>query len=384
MDLASRRTTADRRQSLIDDLRQSIRDGERRPGDMLPTIREFSQRYELSLRTVSQELGKLVDEGALRTMPRVGMFVASPVETSGDVYMVVGPSPTGPYPAPYVDRIRQGFEERVAALGGVSLTMPIDAALEHRRAGELPKLAGVLDASYSPEAQREWGRSGTVPRVRFAPSMTAKELRAKGSVDTIYFDDAGGGRQATQHLIRHGHERVAFLGLHGPGRPGELYVWSQSREEGWRATMAASGLDSDGLAFLPAAEPATYGDEVAVATRAARTLVAQSQATAVVAANDRAVLGLLAALRRGKVDPKRWPAIVGFDDLPEVQSYVLTSVRLPWEELGAQAAELLWRRKTGRLTGRAQGYQVPMKLIPRMSSRKDWSASRAARASLNL
>jgi DNA-binding LacI/PurR family transcriptional regulator len=261
--------------------------------------------------------------------------------------------------------------------------MPIDVALAHRRAGGLPELAGVFDASYSPAAQREWGSAGLAPRVRFAPSVSPKELRAKGSVDTIYFDDADGARQATRHLIQHGHSKIAFLGLHGSGTPHELYVWSYRREQGWRETMAESGFRTTRLCFLPESDPAGYGQEVAAATAAASALVLREDITAVVAADDHAVLGLLAALGEAKVDHARWPAIVGFDDLPEVQSYVLTSVRLPWEELGVQAAELLWRRKTARLTGPAQGYQVRMKLIPRMSSRKDWSASPAARASLD-
>jgi DNA-binding LacI/PurR family transcriptional regulator len=98
-------------------------------------------------------------------------------------------------------------------------------------------------------------------------------------------------------------------------------------------------------------------------------------ATAVVAANDRVALGLLRALRESSLPEYQWPSIVGFDDDPELAAHLVTSLRLPWDELGRAAADLLWERSRGQLEGAATHRRVPMRLIPRLTCRKDWSAT---------
>lgn len=371
--MAPRRTTAERRKALADGIRQAGQSGELTPGDLLPTVRELSERYGLSVRTVSQELQKLVDDGVLHTIPRVGTFLAGPVTAATEGYLLLGAVAGSPYSsAPHINRIRLGFEERVAQLGGASLAMPIDEAADHSRAGDLPDLAGIFDASNSPTPGGEWYANARLPRVRFGP---VQRSRKNSPVDTVYFDDADGGRQATQHLQQHGHHDIAFLGLHVTRKTSPLYQWSADREQGWRKAMQRHGDIPDHLLCLPDEEPASWEDETQVATVAARRLVARGGFTAVVATSDHAVIGLFAALRDADVPPSDWPAVVGFDGLPEASRYVLTSVRLPWEDIGRTAANLIWERKSGRLTGPAERRLVTMTLIPRMTSRKEWTTA---------
>jgi DNA-binding LacI/PurR family transcriptional regulator len=134
-------------------------------------------------------------------------------------------------------------------------------------------------------------------------------------------------------------------------------------------------VTTESLVFHAAREP-RHGDfagEVAAARETAQRLLTNSQITAVVAANDRAAWGLFDVLRASDILPQRWPAVVGFDNSPSVRGHVISSMRLPLEELGREAADLLCDRRQGILSGKPQHREVAMRLIPRLTSRPDWS-----------
>ncbi len=59
-------------------LREKIASGEWRPGDMVPSERELSERYHISRMTARQALSELATEGLLRREQGRGTFVAEP------------------------------------------------------------------------------------------------------------------------------------------------------------------------------------------------------------------------------------------------------------------------------------------------------------------
>lgn len=381
--MVQRKTTLERKLALTQELRRSSQDGTLIPGDMLPTVRELSERHQLSVRIVAQELQKLVDEGVLYTIPRKGTFVGRTSVAEQDLYLLLTTTPDMPNSsAPHINYIRVGFEERVAQLGATSLVLPIDVALELKRQGMLPSCSGVFDFSYSPQALPKWPRQEGVPYLRLSGSSSsstqASGLEEAGLVDNIDFDSVDfdnfdGGRQATQHLLYQGHKRIAFLGLHQPEYPSGFYNWSAQREVGWREALSRVGISSNAMLFLPQREPTDREQEIEIAAQACQKLVRRIDITAIVAANDLAVMGLFKALQEAGIPANQWPSVIGFDDLPETKSFVLTSLRLPWEDMGRSAADLLWERKNGRLRGPTQKRIIKMKLISRLSSRQGWS-----------
>jgi DNA-binding LacI/PurR family transcriptional regulator len=362
---------AGRRKALVDAIREASQSGQIRPGEMVPTVRELSTTYELSPQTVSLELRKLVDEGLLYTVPRVGVFLSRQVPAVSEPFLLVTPPAVSATGVPsHTLRLRIGFEERAAQLGVTSVAMPIDVALTARHAGALPELAGVFDASVEPE-ESKWAPADGVPCVRYSAALPDDR---PGSIDRVYFDDFNGGRIATDHLVQQGHTVVAFLGLHRIGERRRSYEWSVRRADGWAERLTEIGVDPKGLLYTPRSSPRDFDAEVASATAAARSLVKRDDVTAVVGANDHAVLGLFNQLRLAAVPRSRWPAVVGFDGTLDPKSQMVTSIRLPWEQLGRAAADLLWDRRTGRLTGPSQSRQIGMTLIPRLSSTKTWSS----------
>ncbi|MEP2550676.1 MAG: LacI family DNA-binding transcriptional regulator, partial [Marinomonas sp.] len=64
-----------------------------------------------------------------------------------------------------------------------------------------------------------------------------------GSGIPVSMDDEGSARLATEHLIGLGHKRIGFVA--GP----DDYNLSQWRVDGWKASMQANGMSTDGLLY---------------------------------------------------------------------------------------------------------------------------------------
>jgi DNA-binding LacI/PurR family transcriptional regulator len=222
----------------------------------------------------------------------------------------------------------------------------------------------------TPELRQAWGLPDDVPIAHFFGHAVEPER-----TDVVSFDDIAGGRMATQHLLDLGHRTIAYLGLHTADFDSK-WSWSQERMNGWSEVLQAAGLPTEGLAYIAERVP-TFNDQECVAAGAEiaeRGLAARRDVTAVVACNDVAALGLIEALNRAGVPKDEWPAIVGFDDLPLAGGRLLTSLRLPYDDVGRAAARLLWQRRHGLLFGPPVHERVPMKLLPRLSSKAGWSA----------
>lgn len=360
--MATRQETARRRSQLAHELREGCRAGEWAAGELIPSINVLALGHQLSAPVVHEEIRKLVEAGVLYAVPGVGTFVSqSPAPAEPFLFLIHDPTPGG-----HESRTRRGFESQIADLGGAVIALRESEARGHFERGELPMVAGVFESTYG-HVSRKLGQTG-VPVARFG-----RLLNEKPGSDAVHFDDVEGGRRATQHLLKLGHTRVAFVGLHGD-TVDETFFWSQEREQGWRETMREAGCATAQLSFHPDAPPTIKTEgQVRVASAVAAPLTHRTDITAVVAASNFAARGILSALREADVPAKNWPALVCFDEMEALEDHVISALLLPWEEVGRQGAELLWQRATGTQTGLPQQRLVEMKLIPRLTCRPDWA-----------
>jgi DNA-binding LacI/PurR family transcriptional regulator len=204
---------------------------------------------------------------------------------------------------------------------------------------------------------------GSGPRVRFC-------IRENGcpDADAVRFDQVGGGRQATQHLLEAGHTRIAVLALHTPAGG---HIWSRERTTGWREAMRQAGLPADDSSVImpPGVADIAVGDDGRpLAARAAAELVQRQEITAVVAVTDEAARALITCLQESGRSQDAWPAIVGFDDTETAAALGFTSLRQPWESLGQEAVALMSDRLSGTLAGPPVTRFIPLRLVNRMTS----------------
>lgn len=142
-------------------------------------------------------------------------------------------------------------------------------------------------------------------------------------------DHAEGGYNAVRHLIKAGYRKIAFL--NGP----DVYSNSRDRLTGYRRALNEAGIGLDPSLLFE-------GNFSRKSGLAAAELIASHLPgiEAVFAANDRMAIGLLQGLRARGVRPEHMPALVGYDDSDsaEMSDPPLTSVRVPFYQLGERAA----------------------------------------------
>jgi LacI family transcriptional regulator len=171
-------------------------------------------------------------------------------------------------------------------------------------------------------------------------------LTLPGSADavtTVAFDNRGGSRRLTEHLLSLGHRRIGCVT--GPVERST----TRHRLEGHRAALAAHGMGPDTAAGVEAERLTVHGSyDRASGYDATLELLRRSPGlTAVVAANDTVALGVCAALRDRGLSVPGDVSVAGFDDLPFSvdASPALTTVRIPLQEAGARAGRLVMGRQ---------------------------------------
>ena len=132
--------------------------------------------------------------------------------------------------------------------------------------------------------------------------------RAPRGLSGVYVieDDLGGAREAVTHLARHGHRRVAFLGVSTP------VTTTHRRLKGYRSAVAENGLaDRPDLVCMPFESPEESAAELV------KRLAAPDPPTAVFSSNIPCTMALVLALHQaGRTDV----AVVGFGDIPMAEA----------------------------------------------------------------
>jgi DNA-binding LacI/PurR family transcriptional regulator len=149
---------------------------------------------------------------------------------------------------------------------------------------------------------------------------------------TIETPDFEGGRRAAEHLIALGHRRIAYL----MGSAKSLA--SSDRRDGYLNALVAVGIVPDPSLIVAG----NYQEESGY--RVGHTLLALAEPpTAIIAANDRMALGVLAAAADLGISVPDFVSVIGFDDIT-ASSYVrpsLTTVQSPGHHAGRKAMEIM-------------------------------------------
>ncbi|MEU5843042.1 LacI family DNA-binding transcriptional regulator [Rhodococcus sp. NPDC047139] len=157
-------------------------------------------------------------------------------------------------------------------------------------------------------------------------------------VDRVTSDNAGGGRLVAQHLVEMGHTRIGLIS--GPLQHPSIRL----RELGFREELEDRGIVVEERHIHRGPVDAATGLEGGLAL-----LAAPDRPTAVFCATDYIAYGTIDAAQRLKLDVPGDVSIVGYNDLQQSSWAIfdLTTVRQPFGEMAAAAAELLLARIDG-------------------------------------
>jgi LacI family transcriptional regulator len=240
--------------------------------------------------------------------------------------------------------------ERAAPNSGNSVLVASthgDAARERDVVGQMlsRRISGML---LTPTAgDHAWLRTNT-PLVlvdRAAPGLEA---------DVVGIDDEAAAADAVNHLVAHGHRRIAYVSDH------PLVPTSRARLAGYRRALAAHGLEPH-----PELVRADCPDPVAAAAATRDLLAGTVSPTALLSAATRCSLGVVPTLHaRGRTDI----ALVCFGDfaMADLLQPGVTVVDHSAAAVGAAAATRLAER-IAQPDLPISRIDVPVRLIPRGS-----------------
>ena len=165
-----------------------------------------------------------------------------------------------------------------------------------------------------------------------APIVAVDHNARSSTLPTVDSDNLSGAVTATEHLIRLGHRRIAFLA----GRP-DLES-ARLREHGYRRALDTAGIAFDAeLVRVGGYEPET-------AREAARELLMREpRPTAIFAANDASAIETIAVARSLGLDVPAGLSVVGFDNVPEsaLCEPPLTTIDQSIQGMGEEAVRML-------------------------------------------
>jgi diguanylate cyclase (GGDEF)-like protein len=174
---------------------------------------------------------------------------------------------------------------------------------------------------------------------------------------TIAAGNESGIHQAIEHLVQHGHRRIAFI-AGDPNDNGD----SESRLRAYHSAVAEFGLATDPRLVEPGWHMEFLGYDALK-----KLLASKVGFTAVAVSDDWSAVGAMRAIREAGLAVPGDIAVIGFDDQPEALAQIppLASVHVPLPEMGQQAVLLMLDHLFGGHP--LETIHIPTRLVPRHS-----------------
>jgi LacI family transcriptional regulator len=271
-----------------------------------PTVHDVAEEAHVSIKTVSRVVNGEVNVSdavrhrvlaAVEKLHYVPNGMARSLKVGlGDAVGVVIDSIADPFFAALTSAVEARALE--AGLTVVFGSTGYDASRERRQVERMvmQQVRGVVLAPVQGDHSYLAGYRRSVPVV-----LIDREVE-HGDYDTVLVDDHGATCQAVQHLIDHGHRRIAFIGKDS------RFPTMTERHRGYSDCLAQAGIPED-----PALAPSEAADEAGGAAAVLRLLRERPDVTALFCANTWAGLGAVHALHTGQ---RTDVAMVSFGDFP--------------------------------------------------------------------
>jgi LacI family transcriptional regulator len=326
-----------------------------------PTMRHVAERAGVSLKTVSRVINHeqaVSPATAERVRAAIGELgfrrndLASSLRrgsTSATLGLVIEDVAN-----PFYSAVAQAVEDAARTRGFLVMTGSCDEDPERERELILALLRRRVDALLLVPAGSERDRGWIAQELGDATPVVFIDRPPTGiDADAVLLDNAGGARAAVEHLLAHGHRRIACVA------DAATLVTAAERVRGFRAGLAAAGVPEDPRLIRLDARGVEHAERVV------RELLALPEPpTAIFTGNNRHTVGALRALR-GREDEV---ALVGFDDfeVADLLAVPTTVIRHDAFALGAEAAALAFARLDG-VEAPPRRVVVPTELVPRGS-----------------
>jgi len=209
----------------------------------------------------------------------------------------------------------------------------------------LPPIATPSQADYANELIRQK-----------YPLIFSEKIENAGAVTV---DNYGGIMQAMDHLVAHGHRRIAFIhGCHG-----SIDEDSRIRFQAYR-----EALQKHGLVYAPGLVASGYHSKTGGQQAMHELLNRKARFTAMIGSNDESTIGAMDVLQQAGYLVPQDVAVIGFDDRIDARAQIpmLTTIHFPMFDLGYQAVHELLNTIEGKRS-QPRELVIPTRLVIRGS-----------------
>ncbi|MBO9313912.1 MAG: LacI family DNA-binding transcriptional regulator [Chloroflexus sp.] len=331
----------------------------------MATIKDVARRAQVSTATVSYVLngtGVVSEATRARVLAAVAELGYQPnhsaraLRTRSHTIGVVAPGIAGRLADPGTAEMLAGLSEAATAAGYCLLiAAPTATESEEELALRLVR-SGRVDGLVIVDLRRDDERPSLLAEAG-VPMIAIGAPTPGIACPVVGFDLRTGAEQASHHLIRLGHRRIALINF-----PSDLSI-SEPFYTGYLNALHAAGLRRDAALVIEAGSSETDG-----VAAMQELLTLRHPPTAVLAASDTLAFGAMHAIRDASLTVGVHISVVGCDDLPlAAHTYPsLTTLRAPRRELGTTLAHHLIgqieRRNAPAVT------LLPLRLIIRHST----------------
>ncbi len=349
---------------IADQIRWLIVVNDLQPGNVLPSVRILANHLNVNLHTVRAAYKVLEDSNLITTRQGLGSIVIDydpysivtanmlPTNTFG----IIVPDLQNPfYPAFLSGAGRIASEQNVLmitcdthekiptgkAFFDMLITKRVDGIIISPM-GSYPTTSDFFDS----------GEFFEFP----IPLVFVDRPNVKGY--SVLLDGRGAGFKATQHLIDHGHHKIAMLS-------GNLSIPTlNSVYIGYQEALEKNNLSLDNRLVIDVNEFSYHAGYLATQ----KLIEEKILPSAIFAAGDMLAIGAMKALREHSIHIPEDVAIVGYNDI-NVSDFIspsLTSVTILSEKMGEESANLLIQLMKKKETSR-QPIIMPTELVIRES-----------------
>lgn len=333
---------------------------------MAVTIRDVAKLAGVSPMTVSRVINgspKVTPETRERVQAAIGELHYVPntlargltQQRSGTIGMVVPDLGD-----PFFTLVLRGAEQvaRAAGYRVIVCNTNSDIELEASYIDDLiaHQVDGIILAPVNNDSKRmiDWMAERPMPHVLIDRSIPGVQA------DIVQGDSVGGARALVDHLVAHGHRRIAHV------TESQSVSTARDRCQGYLEALEANGIPYDAALVVEGSGATIAGAKAATAELLGR----EVEFTAILAVNNLAAVGVVLALREAGLRVPGDIAVACFDDI-ELAAYLcpfLTVMAQPATMYGAIATELLLGRIQGTAPEERQVVVLPGELIVREST----------------
>ncbi|MFH0797429.1 MAG: GntR family transcriptional regulator [Candidatus Omnitrophota bacterium] len=359
-------------ETVFKDIYEKIRNGTVKEGDTLEPENILAKKYNVSRITFRRALGELSKLGLIYAVPGKGTFIGNRTEGEKkeerpvNILVITEYATENDPQKSWIFQINRIIDKTISKNGGrvyvFNYLYQKRNAIKFEEIYSLIKIHNINGIILVCLGDNFSYFVGDTLRKLSLPIVKIGGCEFPDPINYVTVDGRYGAFCATEHLIKLGHSKIAFIFYSDEVR------FSHERLEGYKDAlrMGNIGYKETNIIKVDGVNHENQDSMFQEGYLALKKKTTKSNFTAVVAINDAVAAGIIKYVKEtGRRVPENF-SVVGFDDSPMYRDLNLTTMQFPIEEMGEVAADFLINKI---LNGQTKNISEVIKVNPILITR---------------